>query len=741
MAQNLSIELKQMVIRNNTDSRNGQYPGGGGALLWNMEDILIENSRFAQNHSGYAGGGLYIKEATGTVRIERCLFDQNTAEDEGGGIYYFNGSGDLSVVETRFSANQAPQGGGLWTAVVGRKAEFRRLEFNANEASTASAWYFRKAGGDPVSVSIENLLAANNTGGTGSQGVLDWQSWGGVTDLSARQLTIAQNTTPAAIKLGHSGTSDGDRFTTAFSNTLIAGGSYGFVGWENGQPLSITHSNTVFSDNAITQEYAESGNPVFSSQNVIVADPKLDDLSRLQSGSGAMDAGMSTDVAQDIDGDARPAGAAYDAGADEYRTGVEAQYRFSRFSFPVTEGNTAEITVERIGADLGSSSVQYATSNGSAGNADYTAVSGRLQFAAGEQKKTIQVATTDDALFEATENITIKLSNPGSGSRLADPSHALILIEDNDANPAGSLAFQSNNWVVSEGAGKVMVQVIRKGGSTGAVTVEYATEDAGQSHDAAAGADYQAVSGTLSFADGELSKTFEVNIIDDSTAEQDEVIGLKLSNPAGGADLDEQNTATITIEDDDGTSVQVGFEAATAAVSEQDGVINVSVKLSEAWNSTVTVDYASVEESARSPADFAAVSGTLSFAAGETTKTFPVVISNDGQAENLERFRLELSNPSGNAALDVSSMVVSIYDQACAQGTNEWIVRAPYSYSGSFFCQAGQLVKAGDLDGKGGTVQVGSGSWVGYSAPVVQLKPGFHVLPGGGFKAGQGIQP
>ena len=62
-----------------------------------------------------------------------------------------------------------------------------------------------------------------------------------------------------------------------------------------------------------------------------------------------------------------------------------------------------------------------------------------------------------------------------------------------------------------------------------AVSVDYATEDG----TAAAGADYTATSGTLTFAAGETAKTVSVPVLDDAVDEGKEVMRLLLSNPQG----------------------------------------------------------------------------------------------------------------------------------------------------------------------------------------------------------------
>lgn len=112
---------------------------------------------------------------------------------------------------------------------------------------------------------------------------------------------------------------------------------------------------------------------------------------------------------------------------------------------------------------------------------------------------------------------------------------------------AGALAFSTTSYPAGEGAGSATITVERTGGSVGAVTVNYATSNG----TALAGSDYTAASGTLTFAHGVTSQTFQVAITDDSLVESSEAITLTLSSPGGGASLGATSTASITITDND----------------------------------------------------------------------------------------------------------------------------------------------------------------------------------------------
>ena len=58
--------------------------------------------------------------------------------------------------------------------------------------------------------------------------------------------------------------------------------------------------------------------PTFTAINPLTGLPHFDPWWRLQGNSDAIDAGVNSGVADDIDGDPRPWGAAFDIGADEY---------------------------------------------------------------------------------------------------------------------------------------------------------------------------------------------------------------------------------------------------------------------------------------------------------------------------------------------------------------------------------------------------------------------------------------
>lgn len=233
--------------------------------------------------------------------------------------------------------------------------------------------------------------------------------------------------------------------------------------------------------------------------------------------------------------------------------GIAGALQFSAGTFSVSEGaGSRTISVTRTGGDDGAVSVAYATSNGTASaGSDYQATSGTLNWADNDDNtKSFTVTILNDGVDEPNETVTLTLSSPGGGATLGSPSVATLTINDDDA-PAGgpgTISLTAGSATVSESAANVSLTAQRTGGSTGAVSINYATADGS----AGAGSDYQTTNGALAWADGESGgKSIVVPIVGDSVQEPAETFSLALSAPSGGATLGAPSSATVTINDDD----------------------------------------------------------------------------------------------------------------------------------------------------------------------------------------------
>ena len=155
---------------------------------------------------------------------------------------------------------------------------------------------------------------------------------------------------------------------------------------------------------------------------------------------------------------------------------------------------------------------------------------------------------TNDKLFRwhnATSQSQIWFSNiaasyPAQGTVLNSKPNIQILYDTPGAT--GTLSFDYAASTMLENRNQV-ITVNRSGGSTGAVSVDYATSDG----TAIAGTDYNATSGTLNWADGDMQpKTFTITTLPDFIVDDAETITLTLSNPVG-ATFNGPTTSTVTV--------------------------------------------------------------------------------------------------------------------------------------------------------------------------------------------------
>jgi Calx-beta domain/Domain of unknown function (DUF4214) len=133
------------------------------------------------------------------------------------------------------------------------------------------------------------------------------------------------------------------------------------------------------------------------------------------------------------------------------------------------------------------------------------------------------------------------------------------------------------------------------------------------------------------------------------------------------------------------TPTTIQFNSASYSVGEGDGHANITVTRSGDTSGAATVDYRTTDTdtftvscadtvnnhgSAYARCDFATVAGTLSFVAGETTKTIVVPVVDDSYAEGNETFNVVLSNPTGAILGSPSTATVMIVDNDTVNGPN-----------------------------------------------------------------------
>ncbi|TXT36917.1 MAG: Calx-beta domain-containing protein, partial [Planctomycetota bacterium] len=289
-------------------------------------------------------------------------------------------------------------------------------------------------------------------------------------------------------------------------------------------------------------------------------------------------------------------------------------------------------------------SVDFATSNDTAvATNDFAATAGTLTFAPGETSKTITVEVLGDTLDEAAETFAVNLSNSVNAS-LVD-GQGLGTITDNDSAPSLSI----DDITVTEGNSgtkSASFTVTLSAVSGQAVTVNFAT--ANQS--AVASSDFTARTGSVTFAAGETTKLVTIQSAGDSFDEPDETFAVNLSNATNATLADTQGIAIIS-DDDPPPSLSINDVAITEGNAGQ-AMMTFTVSLSAASGKTISVDFATTDNTASAPSEYAANSGTLTFAPGETTKSVSIQIRGDVLDEDNETLFVNLTNASNATILD-----------------------------------------------------------------------------------------
>jgi hypothetical protein len=166
----------------------------------------------------------------------------------------------------------------------------------------------------------------------------------------------------------------------------------------------------------------------------------------------------------------------------------------------------------------------YATADGSAtAPADYAATSGSLSFDPGQTIKQIVVPVVGDTTIEIAESFTLNLTNAVNATFADATAQGSITDNDTVTISIGAATVTEVNAGTRDAVFTVSLSAVS--GST--VTVDFTTANGS----AVAPSDYLSVSGTLTFAPGEVSKQITVQTVGDVVVEANETFSVNLSNP------------------------------------------------------------------------------------------------------------------------------------------------------------------------------------------------------------------
>ena len=241
---------------------------------------------------------------------------------------------------------------------------------------------------------------------------------------------------------------------------------------------------------------------------------------------------------------------------------------------------------------------------------------------------------------------------------------------------------------LTEASNAISISVIRYGGKSGIVTVDYKTAPG----TALSPEDFNEATGSIQFKDGETSKLITLKAVNDDLGEASEVFTVTLSSPTGGAVLGTPPTTTVTLLDNDGgpgagtggaassvnSSAAGGvftYSATSYSVHENKGTVTITVLRQGNTSAAANIDYETTDGTATNGSHYNKVSGTLNFAANETSKTFPITIIDNTTIEGNKTVTLKLLKPTAAAVLGVATNIpLTIVDNEATAGTGSGTV-------------------------------------------------------------------
>ena len=158
------------------------------------------------------------------------------------------------------------------------------------------------------------------------------------------------------------------------------------------------------------------------------------------------------------------------------------------------------------------------------------------------------------------------------------------------------------------------------------------------------------------------TKTVTVTGVNDHPDTNNEALTVSLS-ASGGGYTGRTASVSVSVTDDGNDDVRVSFGSSSYTAKEAGTDATVSVQLSHASSSSSTIQLTSTRLGGATPGDHSIVPPSLTFAAGETRKTFNLVATDDNEDDDGESVQLGFGTlPSGFARGVHATTTVALVD-------------------------------------------------------------------------------
>lgn len=334
--------------------------------------------------------------------------------------------------------------------------------------------------------------------------------------------------------------------------------------------------------------------------------------------------------------------------------------QFASAKFSVNENvGKANVTVSLNQPAPVTVTVGYSASGNTATSGeDYLVTPGTLVFSPGDLSRTFSLSIDNDNIDENDETVDLLLQNPSGKLQLGTLAKAQFTIVDNDNAPLVQFRGANENANENNSNGYATVAVNLSATSAKTISVTYAFKGAL----VVSSNNYTATNGVLVFNPGETTKELPIKLVNDNLDEDNTTLTLSLTG-ATNAIVGALHTSTLTIVDDDPQPTAY-FSASTLTVNENaaNGLALITVLLNAPSGKPVTVAYRTSDGTATAGSDYVAAQGQLTFASGETSKSFTLSLLDDDLDEGPETINLELSNAVSVGLAAPATETITIID-------------------------------------------------------------------------------
>ena len=660
------IESSHPYIETCTIAVNNGAMGGGGIYL-NKSSPVIDACRIIGNLANtHAGGGILAADSVAIIKNSAIGVNVIGGGDKlGGGIAATNGS-MLKITNCTIAYNDTQGGAGaeLYTDATSPVEMYNTIlwdpEYATNvdllDDNATSSIDYCNVPGEALSgnnISQDPLLIRNGEPGTWSAAVPS----GFITTLTRDSGTWVPDELVGIVVNPNSAQSRGFPVMSNDSTSLtVWGDATAIVGTTDTSGYKLYDGRLMAESPCIDMANAAVA-PTFDFEfEARYTAPPID------SGQG-MQESMSTSIV--------------DIGCDEH---VPPTVKFETLGSSAPEAISPTINLRlnkpwylAINVDINTSDVSATTADN-----DYTAVvDGVVNFLPYETLKGTVINVNDDPLLEADEKFSVSFTNESQTNTALRGSIFTIehtITNDDTVNvnisaPTQMEVAQSEDSSESyasasreEDTTPFIFDVTLTGPVAFPVHVDYFTSDGTATSDS----DYRSGASTLIFNPGTTRLTVVILVNNDDVNEVDESFSITLDNlqPADPNLLLGVSSAAATILNDD--IAMLDFEGAWVGLEDIDDAL-FTVTLDKPTEQNVTIQYRTVDGTARSGSDYETASGVLAFGPGVTAATFTAVVKGDTINECDEAFTVVLSNPFGQDVSFGAPAVATIFDDDFVQ--------------------------------------------------------------------------